>query len=347
MMCARPLIEVVIPHWNGREMLMHCLESLRSQSYQDFNVTVVDNGSEDDSLLYLKREYPFVKLIAFKENTGFSVAVNSGISSSSASWILLLNNDMEVEPTCLENLVFAVRRYEKVDFFALKMMNYHQRQRLDGAGDAVLRGGVGYRIGTMEEDQEIFKHDRAVFGACGGAALYSREFFCQVGLFDPDFFAYLEDVDLNFRARRLGLQCMYIASAVVYHIGSASTGSKINRVTIKLSTRNNIYIIAKNYSWSLLLRFLLPLLIYQVMWSCFCLKKGMFLPYLQGVWEALLRLPRFLRRRRMSNNQAISIKKIADIICQSEKEAIDSIMRRRLEQGKSNLLLNWYRLLFL
>ncbi len=242
------LIDIIIPNWNGESMLADCLHSLASQTFTGFRIIVIDNGSGDGSVALVEREFPQVKVIRFSENTGFSIAVNRGISDSSAPWLLLLNNDMEVAPDCLENLRYAVDTYQDYYFFALKMLSFHQRDLIDGAGDAVLRGGVGYRLGTMERDSEYYSMDRDTFGVCAGAGLYKRELFEKVGVFDPDFFAYLEDVDLNMRARRSGMRCRYIASAVVYHIGSATSGSKINSLTIRLSTRNNFYVLFKNYS---------------------------------------------------------------------------------------------------
>jgi len=247
MQAVEPLIEIVIPNWNGSKMLQHCLRSLSEQTFKQFTVTVVDNGSTDDTEEMLRRDYPAVKLIKFSYNTGFSVAVNAGIEKTQAELILLLNNDMEVTAHCLEELRLAALKYKEYDFFALKMLSFKERDILDGAGDAVLRGGVGYRLGTQEVDGPQYAKDREVFGACAGAALYRRSFFEKTGFFDADFFAYLEDVDLNIRARRLGLQCMYLSEAVVYHIGSATSGSKINPLTIRLSTRNNLYVLIKNY----------------------------------------------------------------------------------------------------
>lgn len=343
-----PFIEIVIPNWNGAPMLSHCLRSLHNQGYKDFSITVVDNGSTDNSLDMLAEEFPAVKVIEIDHNSGFSVAVNRGIENSNGAWILLLNNDMEVAPDCLEKLAENVNRYVDCDFFAVKMMSYQHRDTIDGAGDAVLRGGVGYRLGTMEKDSDRFKKNRKTFGACAGAALYKRSFFTTVGLFDSDFFAYLEDVDLNFRAARLGLRCMFLSDAVVYHIGSATTGSKFNEMTIRLSTRNNINLLIKNYPLSLLFRFFFPLVIYQLMWLLFCLKKRMLKPYLQGILESIRTVPVFYRKRRfiLAGNSNLTNKQLGDMISSAEKEAVESIMARRTERGKSNLLLACYTRMF-
>lgn len=337
-----PLIEIVIPNWNGKHLLQDCLDSLARQTFQDFSITVVDNGSSDGSIAFLARDYPKVKIISFTDNRGFSVAVNAGIEQSSAPWILLLNNDMEIDSRCLAALLTGVETYRDYDFFALKMLNFQQRAFLDGAGDGFLRGGAGYRLGTMEADGPPYDSDREVFGACAGAALYRRDLFTRVGLFDQDFFAYLEDVDLNLRARRLGCRCRYLAAAIVWHIGSATSGSKINPLTIRLSTRNNINVLVKNYPLILALRYLPAICLYQLAWFVFVVKKGMLLPYLQGLRQGLAQLPKMLGKRRMDAADNISVAAFDSVLRQAERDAVDSIMARRCAAGKGNALLRAY-----
>lgn len=339
-----PLIDIIIPNWNGKHFLETCLESLRRQSFSAFRVIVVDNGSSDGSRDYLGRGYPEVEVIGLPENAGFSVAVNTGIVASRAPWVLLLNNDIEVDQDCLLGLAKAIERYPESDVFALKMINFHQRHLLDGVGDVVLRGGVGYRLGTMESDGRQYQEDYPVFGACAGAALYRRSFFDQVGLFDPGFFAYLEDVDLNLRARRLGKSCMYLAHAKVYHIGSATSGSKFNPLTIRLSTRNNLLVLAKNYSLSLFLRFFPAIFVYQCAWLVFCIKKGVIIPYLHGIAQGLGDFFKFRRegRRFLAQSGLLSETIFAGLVEEAERQAIGSIMARRSASGKGNRLLRLY-----
>jgi hypothetical protein len=344
-----PLIEIIIPNWNGKDMLAHCLLSLRRQTFSGFCVTVVDNGSRDGSIELVAGEFPEVRLIQLEHNTGFSIAVNKGIETASAPWLLLLNNDMEVAADCLENLRVAIGKYPEYDFFALKMMSFHRREYIDGAGDAVLRGGVGYRLGTMETDCDRYRQDRETFGACAGAALYAKQFFMKVGLFDGDFFAYLEDVDLNMRARRLGSRCMFLAGAIVFHIGSASSGSKINALTVRLSTRNNFYVLLKNYSLGMVVRFFPAIAAYQFAWMVFCLKKGMFGAYVSGLVQVAGSLPQLVEKRRkmLENKALLPIQRFAEAIRSAEGEAVHSIMARRTAAGKGNFWLNLYCTLLL
>lgn len=341
-------IEIIIPNWNGKQLLAECLHSLSRQTCQEFCVTVVDNGSEDESLQLLSEEYPQVKVIIFSENRGFSVAVNEGIRQSDSEWIMLLNNDIEVEERCVEEILQAIDTYKDYDSFSIRMMSYHERKIFDGAGDAVLRGGVGYRVGTLEKDTGQYDSDRDVFGACAGAALYSRRFFSEVGLFDEDFFAYLEDLDINMRAVRAGLRCKYLAAAKVYHVGSATSGSKINPFTIRLSTRNNINVLVKNYPISLLFRFFPVILIYQLMWFLFVCKRGQVVAYLKGLRDAIKHI-RLMQQKREKNTspQSLSAAAFGSVLTTSEREAVQSIMNRRAASGKGNILLQTYHKIFL
>jgi GT2 family glycosyltransferase len=342
---ADPQITVIIPNWNGRALLPVCLSSLARQSVRDFAVLLVDNGSEDDSVAFVREHFPFVKCLILPENRGFVAAVNAGIGACASPWLFLLNNDTEVEEHCLERLLAATKLYTGTDSFALKMVNFHDRAILDGAGDAALRAGVGYRLGTMEQDQGQYEEDRPVFGACAGAALYSRRLFDQIGLFDEDFFAYLEDVDVNFRACRAGLKCRYLAKAVVYHVGSASSGARISPLTVRLSTRNSFFVGAKNYSLPSLPRLLPAMLIYQIAWLIFVIKKRQFIPWLQGFIQALPALPRM--RRKFRRGTALADGEFIRQLAESERQAIASIMNRRRQQGKGNALLELYRKIFL
>lgn len=342
-----PSIEILIPNWNGRHLLKDCLDSLQSQTVDDFAVTVIDNGSTDGSVEFIAGSYPEVRCIALPDNRGFSAAVNAGITQSAAPWILLLNNDMEVEAGCLAALHQAIDRDRDYDFFALKMMNFHHRSYIDGAGDGVLRGGAGYRLGTMEIDGPPYDKEREVFGACAGAALYRRDLFDRVGLFDSDFFAYLEDVDLNLRARRLGCRCRFLPGARVYHIGSATSGSKFNPLTIRLSTRNSINVVVKNYPPALLLRYLPVIAIYQLAWFCFCVKKRLLRPYLQGLVAAGRCLPTMTAKRSAPVGAQITVAEFDAILRRGERDAVKSIMARRRAEGKGNGLLRLYCRFFL
>ncbi|XOF32902.1 MAG: glycosyltransferase family 2 protein [Candidatus Electrothrix sp. YB6] len=341
-------VNLIIPNWNGLRFLPTCLTSIARQTYSSLQITVVDNGSDDGSREYLRQEHPQMQLIALPENRGFSAAVNAGIRSSSAPYVFLLNNDTELPPDCLQHLLTAAEKLPEYDFFAPKMLSFHNRIVLDGAGDGYLRGGAGYRLGTMEQDSAVYNRPGPVFGACAGAALYRRSLFDRIGLFDEDFFAYLEDVDLNLRINRSGSRGYYVPAAQVYHIGSATSGSKINPFTVTLSTRNSIYVLLKNYPASLFIRFLPIICIYQFFWFLFALKKRQFPAYFQGMRQALAGWKKMRKKYyELRCHDVLTTAEFAFRLRDAEKSVVASIMRRRRAEGKGNGLLRIYAGLFL
>ena len=340
-------VNIVIPNWNGLRFLPACLASIEQQNLTSLQVTVVDNGSQDGSLEYLRENHPQVQVISLPENRGFSAAVNKGILSSKAPFVFLLNNDTELVPDCLHHLMTTAEKQTGFDFFSPKMLSFHDRSMLDGAGDSYLRGGAGYRLGTMELDGPAYNQAGPIFGACAGAVLYRRSLFDQIGLFDEDFFAYLEDVDLNLRINHSGKRGYYVPIAKVYHIGSASSGSKINPFTVRLSTRNSIYVLLKNYPTRLFLRLLPVILIYQFFWLLFVVKKGQVPAYLQGMGQAVVGMGAMRKKRkRISRYDLLNIGELAACLSLAEKTVLESIMRRRRTEGKNNWLLKLYLAFF-
>ncbi len=348
MLSNNPAITVIIPNLNGKRFLGICLDSINRQTFHDFSIIIVDNGSVDGSVEFIRDHYTDVQVIEFKENRGFGAAVNEGIKRAKSEYVCLLNNDVELHPNFLKEMITVLERKKDVDYCAAKMFNYYDRNLLDGAGEGVFRAGVGYRLGALEYDIGIFDHQRRVFGACAGAAVYRRSFFEKVGYFDEDFFSYLEDVDINFRANLYGLRCVYIPNAKVFHIGSATTGSTFNRFTVRLTTRNIFNIVAKNYPISLIFKSLPAILVYQVCWFFIILKRRQILPYLQGLKEALQGLPKMWRKREeVLSRKTISNKIFWSKIMNSEREVMRSILRRRKNNGKAVWPIRIYMKIFL
>ena len=202
----------------------------------------VDNGSSDGSCSFVAANYPWVHIIELPENFGFCRAVNEGIRASRAPYVLLLNNDTEVQPDFVEEMLLAIKRHGKAFSCGAKMVQYHDRDRLDDAGDFYCALGWSFARG---KDKDIHSCDREdkVFSACGGAAIYRRKVFERIGYFDEEHFAYLEDMDIGYRARIYGYENWYAPKAVVYHVGSGTSGSRYNT---RYSSRNNVYLIYKN-----------------------------------------------------------------------------------------------------
>jgi len=316
------LVSVVIPNWNGKKFLAGCLDSLKTQTHEKHEIIIVDNGSVDGSVEFIESNYPEVRLIRYEKNTGFSVAVNRGIAESSGEFIALLNNDTVVDPRWLEEMMAGIKRHPDLGSVACKMLAYDDHTLLDGAGDGYRRGGLPGRIGHREKDIGQFDSERYVFGACGGAALYRRELFDKIGVFDSDYFAYLEDVDLGLRAQSAGYKCLYLPKAIVYHLGCGTTGSGYSPLVVRLSSRNNINTIVKNIPAPLLFKFLPQIFYWQAFYlAVVVVRGGQLLPWIQGMLSALAMLPRMLKKRAQINKaRVVSLDYLERVIVQSEEE---------------------------
>jgi len=313
---------VIIPNWNGIDFLPHCLNSLRYQTFKEFEIIVVDNGSTDGSVDFLSRNYSDVNLVKLKTNTGFSRAINEGIRVAKGDYCLLLNNDVEADPYLIENL-HGVAKNKGANFYACRMMNFYNRDIIDGAGDGYTREGKAFRIGWGEKYENKFDKIKRVFGACAGASFYRRELFDEVGLFDLDFFAYHEDTDWNFRANLMGFKCFYIPSAVVFHVGSATTGSFINEFTVFYNVRNMINVIIKNIPTPLLLK-LLPKILWGQIKTFIRVSfiEGYPITYMKGIFSVVKLSPKTLRKRRkIQQSKKISNHELEELIRSSEKDS--------------------------
>ncbi|MBI4301463.1 MAG: glycosyltransferase family 2 protein [Chloroflexi bacterium] len=294
---ASPLVSVIIPNWIGVHLLPTCLNALRRQSFRNFETIVVDNGSTDGSLALLKN-YPEVKVIALKTNSGFAYAVNLGIHRSQAPLVALLNNDTEAEPQWLAELVKTLEENPEVDMVASKLLLYDQRHILHSAGDFYGRGGVPGNRGVWEEDRGQYDGLASIFGPCAGAAAYRRRLFRAIGLFDEDFIGYCEDVDFNFRAQLAGYKALFAPKARVYHQLSASGGGV---VASYFCGRNFINILVKNMPTNLFKKYWRKILVAQLRYLVQSLRhfgEPAARARLRGQWAALPQLPCMLAKRR-------------------------------------------------
>jgi GT2 family glycosyltransferase len=278
---------IIIPNYNGLKFMEMCFESLEAQTYKRFHTLVVDNGSTDGSVEWLKEhESDRLQVIYLDENTGFSGAVNKGIQAADTKYVLLLNNDVRCEPDFVLELVRAISRTPNVFSVASKMLKMYEPDTIDSAGDLYTVLGWAFNRGAGES-AENYSHPTEVFTACAGAAIYRREVFDEIGLFDEKHFAYLEDVDIGYRARIAGYRNLYCPKAIVYHVGSGTSGSMYNPFKVKLSARNIIYVYYKNMP--LLQRILnLPALaLGSVVRWVFFVRKGFGKDYLAGLAEGI------------------------------------------------------------
>lgn len=292
------LASVIIPNWNGKHLLKTCLASLEKQTFKDFETILVDDGSTDNSIMFVEQYFPGVKIIRLNKNYGFARAVNEGIKKAWGEYIILLNNDTEADKNYLAYLILAAQKHPEVGFVAAKMLNFYNRNIIDSTGDAVDIVGHSYNIGLGEKDGPVFNKEGQVFLVTAGGSLFKREVFEKVGLLDEDYGTYMEDVDLGLRGQLVGFKAWYEPKAVLYHMRKA-TSSKIIAKSEYWHFRNMTQNIIKDYPAALLridfnwLKILLVNL--NTVW--YMVKQGL-------IWQAflaegyiLINLPRLLQKR--------------------------------------------------
>lgn len=236
-------VTVIIPNYNGTAYIRDCLDSLLTQT-MEADIIVVDNASEDDSRDII-REYEGVRLIELSQNFGFCRAVNEGIRVCRTKYLILLNNDTKADPEFVEQLYKAIDAHDDTFSVASKMIQMNDPEKIDSAGDLYCALGWAFSLGK-DMKRSRYEKEAVVFSACGGAAIYRKDLFEQIGYFDELHFSYLEDVDVGYRARIMGYVNRYTPKAVVYHAGSGSTGGRYNPFKVRLAARNSWYVIYKN-----------------------------------------------------------------------------------------------------
>lgn len=278
-------IAVVIPNYNGIKYIEECLNSLMRMGNIP-EIIVVDNNSQDGSREIIDQRFKKVKLIPFSENKGFSVAVNAGILAAQSEYVFLLNNDTTVEPDTLSALEQVLDENPNIFSVAARMLQMSAPDRLDGAGDLYCALGWAFARGKDKPADKYNKLCR-IFSACAGAAMYRKELFDKIGLFDEMHFAYLEDLDLGYRANISGYQNVYAPETAVLHAGSAVSGSRHNKFKVNLASRNSIYVIYKNMPFLQFVVNLPFLCVGYFIKTMFFTLKGMGGTYLKGLVEGV------------------------------------------------------------
>lgn len=281
-------VTVVIPNYNGMKFIKECLESLLAQDIplSEYRIIVVDNGSTDGSLQLTEDKFPQVSVISLPSNTGFCHAVNTGIEAAQTPYVILLNNDTRADSHFVKALCDAIEARPQAFSVSARMLMWDAPELIDDAGDRYCVLGWAYARGKGQP-ADRYEQPVEVFSSCGGAAIYRKSLLNEIGLFDENHFAYLEDLDMGYRARIHGYHNYYEPSAQVIHYGSASSGSRYNEWKTKLAASNSIYVIAKNMPllqkiWNLpflLLGFLVKFLF-------FC-RKEMGIQYLKGLCQGV------------------------------------------------------------
>lgn len=283
-------VSVVTPNYNGKDFLYAYFESLIKNSNEIGEVIIVDNGSRDGSQEFIRNyrekvDFPIV-LIENSQNLGFAEAVNQGISKARYDYIFSLNNDTVVEKSAILELLNLLNTEERIFSVSSKMVQFNNPKLIDDAGDDYTLLAYTKKRGNNQNLNKFIEVSE-VFSSCAGAALYRKDLLEELGGFDSEFFAYMEDVDLGYRARINGYKNMFCPNAVVYHIGSATTGSQYNEFKVRLAARNNVWVVYKNLPIPQKIVNILFLFLGFLIKYVFFLKKGFGPIYLNGLKEGL------------------------------------------------------------
>lgn len=294
----KPTVSIIIVNWNGRPHLEACVAALQAQTWREFEVVVVDNGSQDDSVAWLHRQKLCpVQVVALEQNLGFAGGNAAGLRAviPDSKLVILLNNDTAPEPSWLEHLVRAAHVHPECGAIASLIVTW-DGSTIDSAGDGILVTGSGFQRYHLRPRADA-PQSGYVFSACGGAALYRRSMLDEVGFLDERFFMNGEDTDLGFRARLAGWQAWYCAEAVVRHRVSASQGIWSER-SVFFNQRNHLWLVTKCMPGRLLLKYCWAHLLEQLIHSFYFTRRKRLLPWLRGVAAGIGGAGQFLRERR-------------------------------------------------
>ena len=297
------MIDIIIPNYNGIELLPICLDALRRQTRRDFQITVVDDASTDESIVLIRRQYPEVRLIELRHNSGLAKAINQAINQTQAEYVVLLNNDTEADEHWLAELVGALERHPEYAFAASKLRLYDRRDVLHSAGDGYRSDGVPFNRGVWEVDHGQYDRSAEVFGPCAGAAAYRRSALETIAInervFDEDLFMYCEDVDLNIRAQLAGYRTIFVPTAIVYHKLSATGGGLLASY---YCGRNFILVWSKNMPTAAITRYFFAFLKQQLRITFDAVRHirgAAARARLRGQLAAIRDLPGFVAKRRL------------------------------------------------
>ena len=318
-----PLISIIIPHWRGEEILLRGLNHLQKIRYQPIEILLIDNGCDDGSIRIAGQRFPDLKILKTGSNLGFAGACNLGLKTAKGKYAALLNNDAVVTSEWLNPLVQVMERDPLVAACQPKILSLDSPEKFDYAGAA---GGfldvLGYpfcrgRIfSTLEPDRHQYDDEADIFWASGACCLLRMSTLSEIGLLDEQFFAHMEEIDLNWRMHLAGYRVVAVPSSVVYHQAGSTLHASSPRKTY-LNHRNGLLILLKNYSPARLLAFLpvrFLLDVVEALRSLLSLRWLHALMVLRAHFHILTHLPRILHQRRQSR----SLRRIPDATIQAK-----------------------------
>lgn len=247
---------VIIANWNGKHLLKNCLASLKKQAYRDFITIVADNNSKDGSVMFVRKNFPWARIIELKKNKGFTGGNNAGLrhamKNRGIKFLATLNNDAVVDKNWLGNLVSAAKSDKDAGSFSSKVVYLKNKGTIDTAGIVIYQDGHAQSRGALEKSSRYRKKEE-IFGASAVAALWKRKALEKAGLFDSMFFMYQEEVDMAYRLRYAGFKAVFVPDAVVYHVHSASS-MPFSALKAYYTERNRIWVLFKNFTCIMMIK---------------------------------------------------------------------------------------------
>ena len=247
-----PLVAIVILNWNGKKLLEQFLPSVLRTSYDNCKIIVADNGSTDDSVSFVRQQFPSVDLICIPENLGYADGYNKALSQVEADYFILLNSDVEVSPGWLQPMVALLQSNTTIAACQPKLLSWKQKDSFEYAGAAggwIDCFGYPFAMGRVfdycEKDKEQYDQAKPVFWASGAALFIRASVFNEMKGFDPYFFAHQEEIDLCWRMQLAGYKIYSCPQSVVWHVGG-STLPAGNSMKTFLNYRNNNIMLLKN-----------------------------------------------------------------------------------------------------
>jgi len=292
------MVTAIIPNWNRAELLAAALESLRLQTRPPDEIIVVDNGSSDASASVARTAG--ARVIEMGGNAGFARAVNAGIEAATGESVAILNNDVELEAHWLERLLDRLGDSEH-GFAVGKLLS--PEGLIDGAWDAICRGACAWRCGQNRPDGELWNRERAIRFAPFTAVVFKSAVFRSIGKLDYIYDSYLEDIDFGIRCAMAGITGLYVPEARGHHRGSATYG-QWSYDTVRLLARNQVFLIARNYPGTWMLRYGWPVMVAHMLWGCVAMRHGQFRAYARGKMEGVRFFPAVRRDRWVFDAQA-------------------------------------------
>lgn len=300
----KKIVSVVIPNWNGSDVITECIDSIKNQNLKPLEVIVVDNGSTDGSVEIIKKQFPEVKLISLEKNIGFAGAVNKGIKAAKGDYVFLLNNDATLEKNCLEELIKTAQT-NKSDITQCTILT-NGGKLIDSVGDEYSIWGLPYPGMRNQPSDKAPKKDKEIFSASGGASLYKKSLFNEIGYFDEDFFAYYEDVDISIRAHMQNKKIFLSTKAIVHHKMNY-TAKKLPGFSREMAIKNSLYLYWKNIPFPLSLK-ILPKFIYcNLRMTGAALTKGHPIIAIKAHIIAIVHFPSMMiKRHQIQTNKKLS-----------------------------------------